>query len=329
MKKIFMFLVLMTLVLIAGCANQEPSAPQGLEKTSVLLDWTPNTNHTGVYVAQQLGYFDEEGLEVEIVLPGTGSAVQLVASNQADFAFSYQEEVTIARTQGLPIIAVAAVIQHNTSGFAAPTDRNINNPSDFENKRYGGWGSPAEEAMLKALMNGAGADFSTVEMVNIGSADFFSSVQRDIDFAWIFWGWTGIEAGLRDIPLDFIPLKDYNEALDFYSPVLVANEAVIGDNPDKTQRFLRAVSRGYEYAILHPQEAAEIMMQMVPELNRELVMESQTYLAGEYQSDAVRWGEMSENRWESYAAWMYSQGLIDKPLEAKEAFSNRYLPENK
>ncbi|MGB4026964.1 MAG: ABC transporter substrate-binding protein, partial [Acetomicrobium sp.] len=109
-------------------------------------------------------------------------------------------------------------------------EKGIKSPKDFEGKKYGGWGSPAEEAMLKALMDKAGADFNKLEMINIGTADFFTSVQKDIDFEWIYWGWTGIESEIRGIPLNFIKLRDYHEALDFYSPILIASEKTIEKN---------------------------------------------------------------------------------------------------
>ena len=330
MKRIGVIMVLLlSLGLCIGCGTGSHTKKDTPEKVTVLLDWTPNTNHTGVYVADKLGYYEEEGLKVEIVQPSAGGALQLVAAGQGDFGFSYQEEMTIARTQGLPVKALAAVIQHNTSGFASPTDRGIKTPRDFEGKKYGGWGSPAEAAMIKALMNKAGADFNQVEMVNIGAADFFSSVERDVDFAWIFWGWTGIESELKEIPLNFMRLIDYSPALDFYSPVLAASESTITRDPDKVSRFIKATAKGYEYCIDHPQEAAEILVEAVPELNRDLVIASQEYLAREYRSDATRWGLMAESRWQEYASWMYSQGLIEKPLDSQKAFTNEFLPERK
>lgn len=328
MKKSLIIIILLALVFsTVGCGGNGQVEQDSLNKVTVLLDWTPNTNHTGVYVAQALGYYEEEGLEIEIVQPGAGSSAQLVASGQGDIAFSYQEEVTIARTTGLPIKGIAAVIQHNTSGFAAPISKNINSPSDFAGRKYGGWGSPAEEAMIRALMNQAKADFSTVEMVNIGSADFFTSVQRDVDFAMIYWGWTGIESELRDIPLDFLRMIDYSDALDFYSPVLVASETTISEKAEMLTRFMRATSKGYDRCINNPQEAGEILLNAVPELDRDLVLHSQNYLAKEYQADAERWGLMSGERWQRYADWMYSQGLIEKQLEFEQAFTNEFLPE--
>ena len=324
-KKITAVLLAAVLVLaVGGCG---PQAERGkFRKVSVLLDWTPNTNHTGVYAAKKLGYYEKEGLDVEIVQPATGGTAQLIAAGQGDFGFSYQEEVTIARTKNLPIKAIAAVIQHNTSGFASPVEKNIRTPKDFEGKTYGGWGSPAEEAMLKALMKQENADFGKVKIVNIGTADFFASIERDIDFAWIFWGWTGIESELRGIKLNFIPLRQYHDALDFYSPVLIASEKTIADDPELVKKFMKATSKGYEYCMRHPEKAAAILLQEVPELNRDLVVASQRYLAKEYKADAAEWGEMSCDRWKKYADWMYAQGLLERPLDCNKAFTNEFLP---
>ncbi|MDD4237049.1 MAG: ABC transporter substrate-binding protein [Desulfotomaculaceae bacterium] len=328
MKKVFVAAVVLTLLLTltAGCDDNKAQEEKPLIKVSVILDWTPNTNHTGVYVAQKQGYYKEQGLDVEIVQPSAGGATQLVASGQGDFGFSYQEEITIARTKDIPVKALAAVIQHNTSGFASPVAKGIKSPNDFEGKKYGGWGSPAEEAMLKAIMIQDKADFNKVELINIGSADFLTSVSKDIDFAWIFKGWDGIQAELKGVPLNFIYLRDYNAALDFYTPVLIASEGTVKNNPELVTAFMQATARGYEYCINEPEKAGQVLLDSVPELSKDLIMASQQYLAKEYQGDAPRWGEMTGERWEKYANWMYSQKLIEKPLDYQEAYTNQFLP---
>lgn len=327
MKKFIMSVVVFILMvgLAAGCGNKAQEQ-KTLQKVTVILDWTPNTNHTGVYVAQKQGFYGEEGLDVDIVQPSEGGAAQLVASGQGNFGFSYQEEVTIARTKDIPVKALAAVIQHNTSGFASPVAKGIKSPRDFEGKKYGGWGSPAEEAMLKALMNQDQADFSKVEMINIGSADFLTSVSKDVDFAWIFKGWDGIQAELKGVPLNFIYLRDYNAALDFYTPVLIASEDTVKNHPELVAAFLKATAKGYDYCIKNPEKAGQILLDSVPELNKDLIMASQQYLAKEYQGDAPRWGEMNGERWKKYADWMYAQELIEKPLAYQEAYTNEFLP---
>ena len=210
--------VSITASLLMGCSTKKEDIDKDIEltKVTVILDWVPNTNHTGLYVAKDNGYFKEEGLEVEIIQPAEGSTSTLIAAGKGDFGVSYQEDVTYARTakEPLPIKAIATIIQHNTSGFAAPVEKNIKVPKDFEGKIYGGWGSPSEEAILKALMEKDNADFSKLKMVDAGSEDFFAVTKKAIDFEWIFYGWTGIEAKLKNIPIDYIDIGKLNPDLD-------------------------------------------------------------------------------------------------------------------
>jgi ABC-type nitrate/sulfonate/bicarbonate transport system substrate-binding protein len=152
MKKIISILVVISLAIVSfsGCAKKSASSaqsqPQQLKKVTVILDWTPNTNHTGLFVAKDKGYYEQEGLDVNIIQPSADTAAALVAAGKGDFGISFQEEVTYAKTADtpLPIKAIAAVIQHNTSGFASPATKNIKTPKDFEGKTYGGWGAPSE-----------------------------------------------------------------------------------------------------------------------------------------------------------------------------------------
>lgn len=351
-KKAFMLtLVCMLVILIAGCgsnngnsggnaadtsgnstaapeasAGTATDAPKELTRVKVALDWTPNTNHTGIYAAKELGYYEEEGLEVEIVQPGAAGSDTMVTSGEAAFGISAQEALTLARLQKVPLVSIAAIIQHNTSGFAAPEDRNIKTPKDFEGKTYGGWGSPAEEAAMKAIMDPEGGDVKKVKLVNIGEADYFTAVKRDIDFAWIFYAWTGVEAELRGEPLDMLYLKDYAPQLDYYTPVLTTSEKEIAERPELVKAFLKATSKGYQYAIDQPEEAAAILSKAVPDLDPELVLASQKWLSPKYKDDAVRWGEQKSEVWQNYADWMYNLKLLDQPLDVPSTFTNEFLP---
>src|SRR5665648_146435 len=229
-KSISLILVLVLIMgILAGCtASKTPQEEENteLEKITIILDWVPNTNHTGMYVALENGYYEEEGLEVEMIQPTAGGSADLIAAGQGEFGVSYQEQVTYARTAAdpLPVVAIAAIIQHNTSGFGSPVEKNIVTPKDFEDKKYGGWGSPMEEAMLKGLMTKEGADFNKLEMVDIQESDFFTSVENYVDFTWIYYGWDGVAAELRNYDINFIKLQDVEPALDFYTPVLITSE---------------------------------------------------------------------------------------------------------
>jgi len=324
MKKRYILLLVGIIIISLSACSQKKN-----EDITVVLDWVPNTNHTGLYVAQQLGYFEEEGLNVEIIQPSEGGSADLIAAGQGEFGISYQEQVTYARTAAnpLPVKAIAAIIQHNTSGFASPVDRNILSPKDFEGKKYGGWGSPMEVATLKGLMDIENADVNQVEMVDIGAMDFFTAVNGYVDFTWIYYGWDGVSAELRNYPINFIRLQDMDQNLDYYTPVIIANEDYLAKNPETAKKFLRAVTKGYQYAIENPEAAADLLLVDNPEIDRDLAVASQKYLAKEYQSDASQWGIMNESIWENYSKWMFDHGLLENELNVNEAFTNEFLPQ--
>ncbi|MGG1550794.1 ABC transporter substrate-binding protein [Paenibacillus ferrarius] len=320
-------------VLMAGCGKapgNDVTKPAGSAKpltdVKVVLDWTPNTNHTGLYVAKDQGFFEQEGLNVQIISPGESGADAMVASGAAEFGVSYQESITQGRIQGVPLVSIAAVIQHNTSGFASPVAKNIKTPKDFEGKTYGGWGAPAESAMIESLMQSEKADASKVKMVNIGEADYFTAVKRDIDFAWIYYAWTGIDAELRGEPMNMIYLNKYSDKLDYYTPVLATNENMIKTKPDVVKAFVAAASKGYQFAIAKPEDAAKMLTKAVPDLDPKLVTASQKWLATRYQDDAPRWGEQKRTVWENYANWMLDHKLLEKKLDVDAAFTNDFLP---
>ena len=343
-KRKFEFLKLLNVVLISvisaalffsftSCKPKVSGKKGAVQKTeskkiSVILDWVPNTNHTGIYVAKDKGFYSEEGLEVDIVQPTEGGAADLIAAQKGEFGISYQEQVTYARTADtpLPVKAIAAIIQHNTSGFASPAEKNIKTPKDFEGKKYGGWGTAIEEAMLKALMEKYGADFSKLQIINIGASDFFTSVQKDVDFSWIYYGWDGIAAEVKDFKINFIKLQDLDENLDFYTPAIITSEEIIKNNPELIKKFLRATSKGYDFAIKYPDEAAQILLKDVPELDKNIIKKSQEYLAKQYQADAPKWGVMNEKIWQNFSKWMFDNKLINKELDYKNAYTNEFLP---
>lgn len=322
-KYIILFVLICVIALVSGCGGAQQTDKI---KITAVLDWTPNTNHTGLYVALDEGYFDQEGLDVTIIQPQEGSADQIVASGSAQFGVSYQESVTFARAEDIPVVSIAAVIQHNTSGFASLAEKGITSPKDFENKKYGGWGSPLEEATLRYLMEQDGADPDKLQIVTTGDADFFQvSSTGEVDYAWIFEGWTGIEAKLRGIELNYIDLGEKAEVFDYYTPVIITSEKMINENRDVVQKFMKAVERGYKFCIENPEKAAEILLNNAPELDRDLVIESQKYLAGKYKDDADYWGMQKQEVWERYMLWLYENGFIDKQTDVTKAFTNEFL----
>lgn len=313
----------------AGGQAQPEAQTEATEPTAVtvMLDWVPNTNHTGLFVAQDKGWYTENGLAVNIIQPGETGVEQAVASGSAEFGVSYQEGVTMARAEDVPIVSIAAVIQHNTSGFASRAEEGITGPKDSEGKTYGSFGSPVERPILDLLMSCAGGDANQVKFIDTGYADFLSITERDVDFAWIFYGWDGINAELKGIDLNVVMLSDWQECVpDYYTPVIITNETLITEQPDLITAFMTATAKGYEFAIDHPDEAAEILLKAAPESDAALVKASQQWLSDQYRADAAQWGIQSEEVWQRYSDWLADQSILSKSIDGKAAFSNAFLP---
>lgn len=315
---------LIGLLLMTACTTQTPEPIS----VTLMLDWVPNTNHTGIYVAKNQGYFEQAGLEVEIVQPGEVFAEQAVAGGAADFGISFQESLTLARADDVPLVSIAAILQHNTSGFASRSELGVDSPADWEGLRYGSFGSDFEDPTLQGLMGCDGGDFSALERQNVGFADPLALLaERQIDLAWIFYGWQGIQALQQGIDLEVVMMQDWFDCIpDYYTPIVIASESTIEDRPKVVASFLEALSRGYSFAIDDPVVAAEILNGEVPELDQALLEESQAWMSPRYRAEAERWGEQDLEVWNGYSQWMTDHGIIDEAIEAERAFTNEFLP---
>ncbi|MFN7210555.1 MAG: ABC transporter substrate-binding protein, partial [Aggregatilineales bacterium] len=190
-----------------GGATEFARMPAPTDVT-IMLDWTPNTNHLGLYVAQAKGYYAEANLNVTIQPAGDVAVDQVVTSGAAQFGISYQEGLTYSRTAGLPVVSIAAIIQHNTSGFVTLSAKKpLKRPADLVGLRYGSYGSPIiEQAVLDALIACDGASGS-IQMQDIGFLEPFPLMERDqIDVTWVFYAWDGIRAQQRGLALDRLML---------------------------------------------------------------------------------------------------------------------------
>jgi len=322
MKKREKMAILLAIVLVfAACGKNDGTI-------RVLLDWTPNTNHTGLYVALEKGWFAEEGLRVTITQPPEDNALILLASGKAEFAISFQDwmgQVIAKEHDALPITAVAGIISHNTSGIMSLKESGIQRPADLAGKRFASWDIPVVTEIIRYIVEKDGGDFESVRMIPNFATDAFSALQTDVDAVWVFYAFDCIPAEINDIDFNYIDLGTFDTILDFYTPVLVTNTNWAAENPETVKKFMNAVSRGYHFAIEYPYDAAEIILKHAPELDREIVIRSQEYLHTRYQGDAKRWGEIDPERWGNFYNWMYEQGLLETDI-GTGGFTNEYLP---
>ena len=302
-------------------------------KITLCLDWTPNTNHTGIYAAKALGYYEEEGLDVEIVQPPENGAVLMCAAGQAEFAIDAQDTMAAALDQDEPlgITAVAAMIQHNTSGILSRAGDGIDSPKGLEGKVYSTWESPIELRMIEYVMGQDGGDFSEVTLIPNDITDEPAALAaHQTDAVWIFYGWSGINAQVEGVDCDYWSFADLSPDLDYYTPVIIANDSFLEESPDIAKAFLAATAKGYEYAAEHPEEAAGMLIEgdSTGSLagSEDLIQASQEWLSKRYIDDAESWGVIDEDRWNTFYSWLSKNELTQHDLTGK-GFSNEYLPQ--
>lgn len=310
-------------------AADAPGSQDGnLEEITFVLDWTPNTNHTGIYVAQEKGYFEDAGLKVTIVQPPENGAEVLVASGKAQFAMSFQDSLAPAFSGAnkLPVTAVAAVIQHNTSGIISRRGEGMDTPKGMEGRKYATWDLPIEKATIQDVVEADGGDFDRLKLIPSMVTDEVTALRtKSVDAIWIFYAWAGVKTEIEGLETDYFAFADLNPVFDFYTPVIIANNEFLAKEPDTARAFLSAVGKGYGDAIKAPGEAADILCKAAPELDPELVKASQMYLADKYQADADRWGYIEAGRWNAYYNWLNDKGLVETPISENTGFTNDYL----
>lgn len=311
-----------------GAGDDAPAADGEKTHISFVLDYTPNTNHTGIYVALAQGYFDEEGLDVEVIQPPEDGADALIGSGDAQMGVSYQDYIanSLASDHPMPYSAVAAVIQHNTSGIMSREEDGITHPAAMEGHTYATWSMPVEQATVRHCVEADGGDWSKVELVTTSVTDEVSGLKANMfDTVWVYEAWAVQNAVVQDFPYNYFSFISIDPVFDYYTPVIAANDDFAKENPDAVKAFLRAVKKGYEYAIENPDSAADILCEQVPELDSALVHESQAYLAGQYTADAESWGVIDPERWAAFYQWLNDNDLVENKLDVNAGYDLSFL----
>ena len=328
-QKVIAVILLIALVFGLSVFSYSAEKTNDLKEITLCLDWTPNTNHTGFYVADKLGYYEEAGLKVTIVQPPEGGAEMMTASGQAQFGISAQDSLAAnyASDEPMGITAVATILQHNTSGIIS---RDCKTPKDLEGKRYSTWDSPTEKAMVRYVMEKDGGDFSEVELIpNVITNEAEALSHGDTDAVWIYYAWSGVNAQLSGLDFEYFSFRDLDETFDFYTPVIIANNDFLGSEPETAKAFLEATAKGYEYAIENPEASAHILIEgdTTGSLlsSEELVIQSQKWISQQYIADAEKWGVIDAERWDNFYKWLSDEGLVEKAIPAGTGFTNEYL----
>ena len=316
-------LILLSTVLLAACGGDEDA-----DKVSLALDWFPNSNHAGFYMALEKGYYDDEGLDVRIFVPANPEDVlKTVAAGRDDFGVSYQAQVLRARGEGVPVKAIAAMVQHPLNSVMVLEDSGITRPSELKGKKVGVTGIPFEESLFSAMLAYDGISMDDVTLINVGYDLSPSLISEKVDaIVGAYWTYESIVMEMAGYPVRILRMEEWGVP-DFYELVLVASEDTVSNDPDVVQRFLRATAKGFVDAIGDPEEAVDVLVDANPEVDKELETQGIGLLAPMWTEGAPTFGWQTRERWQSLAQWMKDEGLLDEEVDETEAFAPGLLPQ--
>lgn len=310
---------------------------------TLALDWTPNTNHIGFYVALGAGWYADAGLHLRITSPHLDnyalSPARKVAAGLATFGLSPSESVISFQT--LParprLVAVAAVLQRDTSAIVTLADSGRNRPALLDGCVYASYGARFEAAIVAEMIRNDGGQGIFVQVYPPKLGIWNTLVHGQADATWVCMPWEGIAAMQRGVRLNAFYLKNYQIPYG-YSPVVVAHPYTLRNNPEMIRTFLAISARGYQYAVQQPQAAIDLLCKTAqhPALaNRELLEASLDALQHAYLLPSGAWGQMDTERWQLFVAWLQSREVLTDvdgrslgtlTLPVNRLFTNEFLP---
>ena len=312
-----------------------PSGPPA--KVRLALDWTPNTNHLGFYVAQAKGWYAAANIDFEILPYGTTAPESILAAHQAECGISFQDALTFAVAAGAPIVSTMAILQHSAQDIAVLASSSIQRPKELDGKTYAGFGYPNEVPTLQAVIRHDGGT-GTFDTVTLDTAAYEALYQKRADFVITFAAWEGIEAQQRGIDLRTFRFTDYGFP-DFYQVVLACDRDWLQREPEVAKAFIGATVQGFRFAAANPDEAAKTLIDQNPgvfDSNPDLPKASAEYLASQQLLvDATgRVGTQTVDEWTGYSKFLFDQGLlvdangkaVTSAPDYASLFTNDFLP---
>lgn len=322
MKKLARLVVLsLALFLLASCGSDDE-----VKKVSVSLDWFPWSNHAGLYVALDKGYFADEGLDVDIHPPADPSAVlQTVAAGRDHFGINYQTGVLIAREQDIPVVSIMALVQHPLNSVMTLKSSGIAEPKDLVGKTVGWPGIPDNEPLLDTMLKSQGQSLEDVELVNVGFDLVPALIGEKVDaIVGAYWVHESISATNQGFELNIMRMEEHGVP-DFYELVLVANEDTIANDPELVQSFVKGAMRGYQDAMADPQAAVDLLKRLNPEVDLSIEKPGVDLLAPLWASSNGVFGWQDQDRWVDFAKWMGENGLLSSSGDPNAAFNNSFV----
>lgn len=301
-----------------------------MNSIKLALDWTPNINHIGFFVAQQKGFYNEDGLEVEIMDPSADNysltPAKKVERGLADFALCPTESVISYRTKQKPfgLIAVAAVLQNDLSAIAVKSSSKIDSPRDLDGKIYSSYEARYEDGIVQEMIKNDGGK-GNIEIIYPEKLGIWDSlIQGKSDATWVFLNWEGVEAKDFDEDLTYFKLADYGIPYS-YSPVIVADESKLDERLVSYQSFIKATREGFVHAAKEQAEATSILQRFIPEKDKNIDLHAALKMTAPHFLAEGKWGNIQSKRLQDFLQWLRERNLEDSSIEVKELFTNRLL----
>ena len=316
-RALIILIIVITMFGLAGCNQKEEE--KGLQEVSIMLDWYPNAVHSFLYAALDKGYFAEEGLNVQVLMPAdTSDPLKLVAAGQTDFAISYQPQLVMARAQDIPVVSVASIVNHPLNTLMVGASGNIIRPKDLEGKTVG-YSLPVYEAIVKTAVKNDGGDIAKLNLIDIGWDLIPAMVTKRVDV--ISGGFINHEKILIEkegYSVNIIDPVRYGVP-DYYELILITSEKLLQENKNLANKFWQAVKKGQSYVQDNPREGLQLLLDNQNDqfpLDAEVETESLEILLPLMQE----FGQQELKRWQEVIDWMYELELIDKKPEGEKAF---------
>lgn len=301
-----------------------PQEPPELQKARLGVGYIPNVQFAPLYVAQHKGFFADEGLEVEIEYGFEDDFVALAAQGEREFAVASGDQVILARAQDLPITYVMKWYQRYPVALMIPSAQGVTEPVSLAGKKVGLPGFfGATFVGWKALVYAANLDESSLSLEEIGFTQAAAIQQGAVDAAMVYIANEPIQLRNEGIEVEVIQVSDY---IDLVSNGLVVGDQLMTDNPDLVQRMVQASLRGLNYTLENPDEAFEIVRQVIPEMTDEeapvqrQVLEASLEL---WRSDQP--GVSSPQAWQDSVDFMKATGLLEKDIDVETLFTNKFV----
>ena len=307
--------------LLSLTAARRPAAAQEPTSVTLALDWYPNANHAGIYLAQAQGLFATAGIAPEIYTPADPTTVlQTVGAGRDDFGISYQTEVLLARAQGIPVVSVAAIVQVPLVVMMTLTERGISRPSDLRGRSIGISGLASDEALLSTLLGADGVRLDEVEIVNVGYDLLPAIAASRVDaVTGVYWNHETLIADREGYDVSLLRFEDWGVPA-FYELVLVASEETVAQRPEVVAALVATMGSGYVAAAGDPAAALAALAAASPDLDVEIETQAIPLSAPTWVDGNGQFGVQTAERWDAYGGWMAANGLVPADLDIAAAW---------